>query len=65
MTTEPLYGAGQNIISTNEELERIELDFISSVYYGEYTPEEAAEAFVEAIQDCVDELKATALKDAK
>lgn len=58
-------GAGQNIISTNEELERIEGDFISSVYYDEYTPEEAAEAFVEAMQDCVNELKATALKDAK
>lgn len=58
-------GAGQNIISTNEELERIEGDFISGVYYGDYTPEEAGEAFVEAIQNCVDELKATAQKDAK
>lgn len=58
-------GAGQNIISTNEDLERIEGDFISGVYYGDYTPEEAAEAFVEAMQICVDELKATAQKDAQ
>ena len=58
-------GAGQNIISTNEELERIENDFISGVYYGDYTPAEAAEAFMEAMQDCVEELKAIAQKDAK
>lgn len=58
-------GAGQNIISTNEQLEQIESDFISAVYYGDYTPEAAAKAFVEAMQNCVDELKATAQKDAK
>jgi oligogalacturonide transport system substrate-binding protein len=35
-------GAGQNIISTNEQLEQIESDYISAVYYGDHTPEEAA-----------------------
>lgn len=58
-------GAGQNIISTNEQLEQIEGDFISAVYYGDYTPEEGAKAFMEAMQNCVDELKATAAKDAQ
>ena len=58
-------GAGQNIISTNAQLEQLENDFISAVYYGDYTPEEGAKAFVEAMQNCVDELKATAQKDAQ
>lgn len=58
-------GAGQNIISTNAQLEQIENDFISAVYYGDYTPEEGAKAFMEAMQNCVDELKATAEKDAQ
>ena len=58
-------GAGQNIISTNEQLEEIEGDFISGVYYGDYTPEEAGPAFYDAIANCVAELQATALKDAQ
>lgn len=58
-------GAGQNIISTNSQLEEIEGDYISAVYYADYTPEQAAEKFYEDIQNCVNELKAIAEKDAQ
>lgn len=57
-------GAGQNIISTSEELERIENDFLNGMYFGDYTPEEAAKGFVEAMTTTVAEMKAIAEKDA-
>lgn len=50
-------GLGQNIISTNAEIESIENDMLSALYYGEVTPEEAAIEFMRLMSDKAAELK--------
>lgn len=50
-------GMGQNIISTNAEIESIEGDMLSALYYGDVSPEEAAEEFMRLMTDKVEELK--------
>lgn len=50
-------GMGQNIISTNAEIESIENDMLSALYYGDFTPEEAADEIVRLMTDKVEELK--------
>lgn len=49
-------GMGQNIISTNAEIESIENDMLSALYYGDFTPEEAAEEFMTLMTDKVEDL---------
>ena len=48
---------GQNIISTNAEIEVIEGDVLSAMFYGELTPESAAEEFMRLMEEKVAELK--------
>lgn len=55
-------GAGQNIISTNTELETIETDILAELYYGDLTPDTAADKFMQLMTDKVDELKQIAAK---
>lgn len=50
-------GMGQNIISTNAEIESIENDILSALYYGELTPEEAGKEFMSLMTGKVAELK--------
>lgn len=50
-------GMGQNIISTNAEIEVIEGDVLSALYYEELTPESAADEFMTLMEDKVAELK--------
>lgn len=50
-------GMGQNIISTNAEIEVIEGDVLSAMFYGELTPESAAEEFMRLMEEKVAELK--------
>lgn len=55
-------GMGQNIISTNAEIEAIETDMLSALYYGEITPEEAADEFMRLMTDKAAELKENSAK---
>ena len=50
-------GLGQNVISTNAEIETIENDVLSALYYDELTPETAADEFMELMTEKVAELK--------
>lgn len=53
-------GMGQNIISTNAEIETIENDVLSALYYEELTPESAADEFMKLMEEKAAELKAGA-----
>lgn len=53
-------GMGQNIISTNAEIETIENDVLSALYYDELTPESAADEFMKLMEEKVAELKESA-----
>lgn len=55
-------GAGQNIISTNITIETLSNDMLSALFYGDYTPEEAAEELVKLMTEQVEEMKITAEK---
>lgn len=50
-------GLGQNVVSTNAEIETIENDILNALYYGELTPETAADEFISLMTDKVEELK--------
>ncbi|RZS94284.1 ABC transporter substrate-binding protein [Cuneatibacter caecimuris] len=50
-------GQGQNVISTNTEIETIENDVLNALYYGELTPETAADEFIKLMTKKVAELK--------
>ena len=50
-------GLGQNVISTNAEIETIENDVLNAVYYKEKSPAEGAEEFVKLMEEKVLELK--------
>ena len=50
-------GLGLNVISTNAEIETIENDALSALYYDELTPETAADEFMELMTEKVAELK--------
>ena len=55
-------GAGQNIISTNMDIETIENDILNKLYYGDITVDAAADQFIKLMTDKVLELKKTAAK---
>lgn len=50
-------GLGQNVISTNAEIEIIENDVLNALYYDELTPETAADEFIKLMTEKVAELK--------
>lgn len=50
-------GQGQNVVSTNTEIETIERDVLNALYYGELTPETAADEFIKLMTKKVAELK--------
>lgn len=55
-------GLGQNIISTNAEIETIEGDTLSAVYYGDKSTKAAASDFMKLMADKVNDLKEDADK---
>ena len=50
-------GLGQNVVSTNAEIEIIENDILNALYYDELTPEAAADEFIKLMTEKVAELK--------
>jgi len=55
-------GAGQNIISTNTDIETIENDILNKLYYGDLNTDTAADQFIKRMTDKADELKQAAAK---
>ena len=56
-------GAGQNTISTNTEIETIENDILSKLYYGDISADSAASQFMNRMTDEVSQLKQAAAKN--